>query len=256
MLGKRRIAVVHPSHPVATLTETSFAPGIRAIFTELRRLGYVEGKNILIDRYSGEGHASHYPELARDVVRSNPDLIIAIGNRLVLDLKAATSTIPIVGVFGQPVEEGIVGSLARPGGNITGVSDSIGWEQWGKRVQLLKQMVPLATRLGIVELPEARDESNAAQLELFGLTRVGPPLKRPIDETDYRRLFAALAQEGAEAILVTDASENTTNLRLVIELAEKRRLPLVTFAALTSRSKERAIRLTGKSRSIFSNDIL
>src|SRR5215831_2449394 len=80
-----RIAVVHPSHPVVALTETSFSPGIRAIFTELRRLGYVEGKNILIERYSGEGRAEHYPELARDVVRRNPDVIIAIGNDLVLD---------------------------------------------------------------------------------------------------------------------------------------------------------------------------
>ena len=252
-----RIAIAHASALATDLTEGSRGSiATPAILKALRRSGYIEGQNLLIERYSGERRASHDPDLARDVVRRNPDLIIAIGNKLVLDLKAATSTIPIVGVFGQPVEEGIVGSLARPGGNITGVSDSIGWEQWGKRVQLLKQMVPLATRLGIVELPEARDESNAAQLELFGLTRVGPPLKRPIDETDYRRLFAALAQEGAEAILVTDASENTTNLRLVIELAEKRRLPLVTFAALTSRSKERAIRLTGKSRSIFSNDIL
>jgi putative ABC transport system substrate-binding protein len=79
-----RIAVVHPSHPVATLTETSFSPGIRAIFTELRRLGYVEGKNILIERYSGEGRAAHYTDLARNVARSNPDLIITIGNDLVL----------------------------------------------------------------------------------------------------------------------------------------------------------------------------
>jgi putative tryptophan/tyrosine transport system substrate-binding protein len=73
-----RIAVVHPSHPVATLTETSPSPVIAAIFTELSRSGYVEGKNILIERYSGEGRAAHYPDLARDVVRRNPDLIMAI----------------------------------------------------------------------------------------------------------------------------------------------------------------------------------
>jgi ABC transporter substrate binding protein len=107
---------------LTTLTETSFAPGICAIFTELRRLGYVEGKNILIERYSGEGRAPHYPDLARDVVRRNPDLIIAIGNDLVLDLKAAITTIPIVGTFGARVEAGIVSNLARPGRNITGGS--------------------------------------------------------------------------------------------------------------------------------------
>jgi putative tryptophan/tyrosine transport system substrate-binding protein len=84
-----RIAVVHPSHPVATLTETSFSAGVRAIFTELRLLGYVEGKNILIKRYSREGRAAHYPDLARDVVHGNPDVVIAIGNDLVLDFRAA-----------------------------------------------------------------------------------------------------------------------------------------------------------------------
>jgi putative tryptophan/tyrosine transport system substrate-binding protein len=71
-----RIAVVHPSHPVAALTETSFSPIVRAIFTELRRLGYVEGENLLIERYSGQGRAVHYPDLVRDVVRRNPDVII------------------------------------------------------------------------------------------------------------------------------------------------------------------------------------
>jgi len=207
MLGKRRIAVVHPSHPVATLTETSFAPGIRAIFTELRRLGYVEGKNILIDRYSGEGHASHYPELARDVVRHNPDLIIAIGNDLVLDLKAATTTIPIVGTFGAPVEAGIVSNLARPGGNVTGVSNTVGLEQSDKRVQLLRQVMPHATRFWILQSREFRDRWQVEERESarrHGVTFLGPPLDRPIDGAAYRRLFAALAQEGPDGIIVTD----------------------------------------------------
>jgi putative tryptophan/tyrosine transport system substrate-binding protein len=109
-----RIAVVHPSHPVASLTETSFSPGVRAIFTELRRLGYIEGKNLLIERYSGEGCAAHYPDLAREVAARNPDLVIAVGDNLVLDFKASTTTIPIVGIFGNPIEAGIVPSLARP----------------------------------------------------------------------------------------------------------------------------------------------
>jgi putative tryptophan/tyrosine transport system substrate-binding protein len=225
-----RIAVVHPSHPVATLTETSPSPVIGAIFTELRRLGYVEGKNILIERYSGEGHAAHYPDLARDVVRRNPDVIIAFATNLTLDFKAATTTIPIVAVASNIVEIGIVSSLARPGGNITGVAANIGEGQWGKRLQLLKQMAPQATRLASVEPRETREASNAFELELcrrLGLTRVGSPLNRPVDETEYRRLFAALAQDGAEEIIVTDDPENTTNHRLIIELAEKSQLPAI-----------------------------
>jgi putative ABC transport system substrate-binding protein len=100
------------------------------LWGEFRRLGYVEGQNLLIERYSGEGRAAHYPDLARSVVRRNPDLIVAISTDLVLDFKAATTTIPIVAMVSGAVESGIVESLARPGGNITGVSMDIGLEQW------------------------------------------------------------------------------------------------------------------------------
>jgi len=226
-----RIAVVHPSHPVATLTETSFSPGIRAIFTELRRLGYVEGKNILIERYSGEGRAAHYTDLARDVARSNPDLIITIGNDLVLDFKATTTTIPIIGTFGVPVEAGIVPSLARPGGNITGVSVDVGGEQWDKRVQLLRQVVPLATRFWLLQSRAQRDRWEAEQRESDRRTgttsTVGQLLERPINEAEYRRAFATLAQDRADAIIVSFEAENITNLKLIIELIEKNRLPTI-----------------------------
>src|SRR5262249_38336908 len=96
-------------------------PSLPAILEELTRLGYVEGRNLLIDRYSVEGRAPSYPDLARQLVCRNPDLIITVGNYLTLDIKAATSTIPIVGTFRDPIAVGIVSSLARPGGNITGV---------------------------------------------------------------------------------------------------------------------------------------
>jgi len=88
-------------------------------------LGYIEGQNLLIERYSGEGRALRYPELAREVARRSPDLIIALGNPIVLDFKAATTTIPILAIDAGFVEKGIVPSLARPGGNITGVSVNI-----------------------------------------------------------------------------------------------------------------------------------
>jgi putative tryptophan/tyrosine transport system substrate-binding protein len=225
-----RIAVVHPSHPVATLTETSFSPGIRAIFTELRRLGYVEGKNILIERYSGEGRAAQYPDLARDVVRRNPDLIIVVGNNLMLDLKAATTTIPIVGIFGAPIESGIVSNLTHPGGNITGVSVDIGQEQWEKRFQLLQQVVPRATRLWVIQSRDNWDRFEAVEREndrRAGITRIGQPLERPIDEAEYRRAFAAVAQDRPDAIMVNLETENITNRKLIVELAEKSRLPTI-----------------------------
>ena len=97
-----RIAFAHPTVPVADQNQASKGSlAIPAIFEELTRLGYVEGRNLLIERYSGEGRAAHYPDLARQIVSRNPDLIIAFSPFFVLDVKAATSTIPIVGIFGR-----------------------------------------------------------------------------------------------------------------------------------------------------------
>ena len=226
-----RIVFAHPTVPVADQNQAckgSFA--VPAFFEELTRLGYVEGRNLLIERYSGEGRAAHYPELARQIVSRNPDLIIAFNNFFVLDLKAATSTIPIVGAFGLPIEFGIVTSLARPGGNITGISVDVGQEQWLKRVQLLKEAVPQITRLGVLQTRNVRERFSALNREIALknlVSIVGPPLERPTDEQEYQRVFAALAQEGAEGLLVNDESENISYRRLIVELAAKHRLPSV-----------------------------
>src|SRR5262249_4360954 len=94
-----RIAIAHPSAPATDLTENSRGSlVIPVILKELRRLGYVEGQNLLIERYSGEGRAAHYPDLAHDVMRRNPDVIFAIDHPyLIIDLMTATTAIPIVG---------------------------------------------------------------------------------------------------------------------------------------------------------------
>jgi putative ABC transport system substrate-binding protein len=227
-----RIAFAHPTAPVADINQASKGSlAIPAIFEELTRLGYVEGRNLLIERYSGEGRAAYYPELARQIVSRNPDLIIAGGSHLVLDVKAATSTIPIVGVFAQPIEFGIVPSLARPGGNITGVSVDAGWmDQWAKRIQLLKGVVPQITRLGALETRNVREQFGAEERDLAlknSVPIVGPPLEPPTDEQEYQRVFTALAQEGAEGPVVNDEPENITHGRLIAELAAKGRLPTI-----------------------------
>src|SRR6266542_5604587 len=102
-----RIAIMAAAYPVAEITETSSLRFYRAFFQELRRLGYVEGRNLIVERYSGMGRTEHYAELAREVVRSKPDLIFASGTDTVRHLKAATATIPIVGVLGNPVGWGL-----------------------------------------------------------------------------------------------------------------------------------------------------
>ena len=227
-----RIAFAHPTVPVADQNQASRGSlAIPAIFEELIRLGYVEGRNLLIERYSGEGRAAHYPDLARQIIGQNPDLIIAISSNLTLDFKAATSTVPIVGIFQVPVESGIVRSLARPGGNITGVSLDVGfWDQWAKRVQLLKEAVPQITRLGLLGTRNAWERSSAAISEgelKNSVSVVGPPLERPVDEKEYQRVFAALAQADSDSLYVADEPENVTYRRLIVDMAAKGRLPTI-----------------------------
>ena len=117
-----RIALFHPAIPVNLLTETGGGTAWRAFFQELRRLGYVEGQNLLIERYSAEGHHERYADIAREIVGSNPDLIVTGTNPVVLAFKAVTSTTPLVAFMIDPLKAGLVASLARPGGNLTGIT--------------------------------------------------------------------------------------------------------------------------------------
>jgi putative ABC transport system substrate-binding protein len=107
----KRIAMVS----VARDMSANGARIYRVFFEELSRLGYVEGQNLGVERYSGEGRTEHYAELARDVVNTHPDLMLAVGGRLSLDFKMATTTIPIVTIIIDPIAMGLVTSIARPG---------------------------------------------------------------------------------------------------------------------------------------------
>jgi putative tryptophan/tyrosine transport system substrate-binding protein len=224
-----RIAMVNPSTPVAEMTEAGGNPQNRALFEELRRLGYVEGRNLVVERYSGEGRADHYPELARDVVHRNPDLIFVNGSRLTFDFKGATATIPIVAFTGDPVAYGIVPNLARPGGNITGISLYAGLGILGKRLELLREAIPRVSRVAYLVSPAEWEGIYGAAMreaaQSAGVSLVRPRLAAPFQEAEYRRAFAAMVQEGAQALIVGDQTENLTNRRLILELAERARLP-------------------------------
>lgn len=145
----KRFAFVHSAGKVSRMT-VSGPPWYRAFFDELSRLGYVEGKNLGVERYSGEGRTDHYLALAHDVVSTHPDLILAVGGRLSLDFKMTTTTIPIVTIVIDPIALGLVASISRPGGNITGVTTpgdwtSLGnvWGCWSRRCQSCRPSVTL-----------------------------------------------------------------------------------------------------------------
>jgi putative tryptophan/tyrosine transport system substrate-binding protein len=224
-----RIAIMHPLWPVDELTESSSNRFWRELFLEIRRLGYVEGKNLVIERYSGEGRADTYAKLARDVATSNPNLILAFTNRMVVPLQEATSTIPIVAMTSDPVNQGLVASLSRPGGNHTGVSVNAGLEIWGKRLELFREVVPTISKLAILGLRQSRDAASIqAAAEKAGIAVVGPSfLEDASDEAEYRRAFAFMSQEGADALFVDSSPEPVTKAQLIGDLAKKYRLPAI-----------------------------
>src|SRR5919201_5434807 len=140
--AQHRIAIFHPALPITRLTEAGGGTAWPAFFRELRRLRYVEGENLIIERYSAEGHHERYADLAREIVARNPDVIVTGTNPVVIAFNASTNTIPVVAFMLDPLKAGLVTSLARPGGNLTGIPLDAGIEIWGKRLQMLKEAIP------------------------------------------------------------------------------------------------------------------
>jgi putative ABC transport system substrate-binding protein len=227
-----RIAIVAPA---ATTVAKVEGPVFKSLLSELRQLGYVEGQNLVLERWAGRGRSAQYPDLARAVVQVKPDLIIAGSAPIVGHLKRATTTIPIVAfTSGDPIAQGLVVSLARPGGNITGVSVSPDADFQGKYLELLREVVPTAKRVALL-VPRRPWESglNARMLrdasQRLGVTLVGAVLEDPIQEPEYRRAFAALTRDRVNAVIVGDYVENFQNMRVIVDLAAQARLPTVAL---------------------------
>jgi putative tryptophan/tyrosine transport system substrate-binding protein len=225
-----RIALVTTGTSAAEMVAGGF-PSWSAFLLEMRRLGYVEGQNLVIDRHSGQGRADPYASLAREVVESRPDVIVAGGTPLVAALKALTTTIPLVVAVPDPVVTGLVASLGRPGGNITGFTPDAGPEFNAKILQLLHETVPGAVRMAYLdvrmmwELPAALAVRDAAVR--LGLLLIPILLDPPVTERSYRDAFAAMERERVEAIYLGFTSENIAHVPLVANLAAASRLPAV-----------------------------
>src|ERR1700726_1263699 len=225
-----RIAIFHPAIPTTLLTETGGGTAWRAFFGELRRLGYVEGENLIIERYSAEGHHERYADLAREIVTRNPDVIVTGTNPVVIAFAAATSTIPLVAFMLDPLKAGLVTSLSRPGGNLTGITLDAGVEIWGKRLEMLKEAIPSTAKAAFLGMREGwegasgqvlRDASGRLGISLaFMLPEKGTP-------SEIERVFAAMEQQRPDAVLVSGEGDLYAHRKLIAELAEKNRLPVM-----------------------------
>jgi putative ABC transport system substrate-binding protein len=210
-------------------TESSRAEAIRRA---LRELGYTEGQNIAIEYRYAEGKRDRYPELLAELVRLKVDIIVAAGGtNVVRAAMAATKTIPIVltGGGSDPVDIGVVESLARPGGNVTGITN-LGGELGGKRLELLKEAVPKLARVAVLYEP-------AAPTSVHEIKEVLPGVAHALNVTiqhweirtpdQFEKVFTAQNKWRPDGLYVTGGLLFNTNRKRIIGLALRSRLPSV-----------------------------
>jgi putative ABC transport system substrate-binding protein len=194
----------------------------------LRELGWVERQNMVVEYRFAEGRHDRLPDLAADLVRLRVDVIVGLGNAAAAAAKSATPTIPIVMVsVADPVALGLIESLARPGGNVTGLADSTGTETAGKRLELLTEIAPklrwvavLSNRANPVQ-PRAMDAVKAAAQSLG----VQLQLVEVRGSHEFDRAFAAMAKQRAGALLVVTEAMFTPHRARLADLAAKNKLP-------------------------------
>jgi putative ABC transport system substrate-binding protein len=205
----------------------AYASRIEAFRQGLHDLGYVEGKNIVVEYRYGERKEERFPDLTAELVRLKVDVIVTSSTSGVLAAKKATTTIPIVlaGVS-DPVGSGLVASLARPGGNVTGLS-LLAPELSGKRLELLKEAFPRLSRVAVLRDPdniantlqfsETEAVAHALRVQLQSLTVQTP--------SDFEKAFSAITKGRADALITIRTPLTYGNLRRIVEFAAKNRLP-------------------------------
>jgi putative tryptophan/tyrosine transport system substrate-binding protein len=225
----KRLAMVHASGPVSFMTPNG-NQRYRAFFEELGRLGYVEDQNLIVFRFSAEGHQDRYRAVMQQAIDAAPDVIWCPGPVPAV-LKSTTTTIPIVVAAGDPVAWGFSTSLARPSGNITGVTIDGGQEIWGKRLSILKEAVENLKKPGFLsttiswEGPAGQALRRAA--DELGLSLTKAHLKADLSSDSYAPVFEETKASGVDGLLVSDGADNLTHRQTITALAAQHRLPTV-----------------------------
>jgi ABC-type uncharacterized transport system substrate-binding protein len=229
--NSKRLAIFAPAEPSADLHEHSENKIWRAFFAELRRLGRIEGQNLKVESYGREQNTSGPEALVTEIVRSNPDVILVAGPGALI-FKKLTSRIPIVVITADPVKQGLAESLAHPGGNFTGASIDAGLSIYGKRIALLREIVPTMTKLGCLALRSSWNgpitgPAIRAAAETAGLPLAVSLLEFSASEADYRVAVESISRDGANAVMVFDSPQVFQNSSLIAKLLRDANLPAI-----------------------------
>jgi putative ABC transport system substrate-binding protein len=214
-------------------TASGMAVLIDAFRQEMSKLGWIEGKNIIIEYRFAEGKGDRMPELAADLVGLKVDLIVTTGGPAASAAKGSTTTTPIVITSSvDPVGEGLVASLARPGGNVTGLS-SLATELNTKRLETLKDAVPKLTRVGVLRL---RTRGGAGELQLKELRAAALALALKLEDIETQpdpkgleSAFQTAKQKQINGIMTTASRPFFSERKQIVNLAGKHRLPAIYF---------------------------
>jgi putative ABC transport system substrate-binding protein len=220
------VAFVLGVAPVAGMTGADPAISfVRAFVYGLRDLGWIDGRTVVIERRSAEGEPRRAPAIFSELVERGVDVIMVGGERWLQDAaRAATRTIPIVASFrDDPVAAGVIASLARPGGNLTGVTFTTGPEFYGKRLQLLRELVPGIHRVAVLA-PRAQLEQLRGTPLPAGMTVL--PIEADVPD-QLESAFATILRERADGLMPDGAGALFFNRRRVVEFAAANRLPAI-----------------------------
>lgn len=230
VVNSRRLAIFSVFESTTLMNERSENRYYRVLFAELRRLGHIEGQNLTVERYGREQGTTGVAALVAQVVSTNPDVVYVIGPGAPF-FKRETSTIPIVAMSADPVAQGLIGNLARPGGNITGVSVDVSPTIYGKRLELLREMFPAMSKIACVapriQWEAAQGAPMLAAAKTAGIPLVTSLVETPSSGTAYRDAIAQASREGANAIMILDSADAMTNRALIADLVGDARVPAI-----------------------------
>ena len=214
-----RLAFVHSGISADKLTESGGPFWIQKVYRTLRELGHVEGQNLIVERFSANGRAERFASLAAEVVARKPDVIVVNFNDLAKQFTIATSTIPLVVITGDPIAAGLLTNLARPGGNLTGVSINAGVEIYGKRLQIIKEAKPKTTKVAALfsgALSGMSDYEEAAQR--LGIELIAKQLD-DVSDAQLSQAFAEIAAQRFDAVIVDEGGSFLAKRALMARLA-------------------------------------
>ena len=224
-----RVGVISTTAPVSEM-DASNEP-LAAFVHTLRDLGYVEGRNLVLERRSAEGRFERFADIIAELVSLKVDVIVTSSNAAARAAKTVTTTVPVVALgLGDPVGDGLVQSLARPGGNITGLTIRAGHEIEAKRLEFLKEMLPGVSRVAYLgskenqdwEAPWGKSVRAAAQAQGVTLELVEHTPGQYIDA------FTAISRSGTEALIVGPGPVAYNDRALIVDFATRARLPSIS----------------------------